>query len=68
MAAESKFRYTRNPVTMFGAWLTTVSALLFLGIFFADLFGLHTNPYMGIVAFLVLPPALPPPSPPPPTR
>jgi NapC/NirT cytochrome c family, N-terminal region len=55
MAAESKFRYTRNPLTMFGGWLTTVSALLFLGIFFADLFGLHTNPYMGIVAFLVLP-------------
>jgi nitrate/TMAO reductase-like tetraheme cytochrome c subunit len=55
MAAESRFRYTRNPLTMFGGWLTTVSALLFLGIFFADLFGLHTNPYMGIVAFLVLP-------------
>ena len=55
MAAESKFRYMRNPLAMFGGWLTTVSALLFLGIFFADLFGLHTNPYLGIVAFLVLP-------------
>ncbi len=55
MAPESKFRYTRNPLTMFGGWLATVSALLFLVVFFADLFGLPTNPYMGIVAFLVLP-------------
>jgi nitrate/TMAO reductase-like tetraheme cytochrome c subunit len=55
MAPESKFRYTRNPLTMFGGWLTTVSAVLFLVVFFADLFGLRTNPYMGIVAFLVLP-------------
>ncbi len=55
MAAESKFRHTRNPLTLFGGWLTTVSALLFLGVFFADLFGLHTNPYIGIVFFLLLP-------------
>jgi nitrate/TMAO reductase-like tetraheme cytochrome c subunit len=55
MAAESKFRHTRNPFTMFGAWLTTVSALLFLAVFFADLVGLPTNPYIGIVFFLVLP-------------
>lgn len=55
MAAESRFRYTRNPLTLFGGWLTTVTALLFLGVFFADLFGLPMNPYMGIVFFLVLP-------------
>jgi hypothetical protein len=55
MAAESKFRHTRNPLTLFGGWLTTVSALLFLAVFFADLFGLHTNPYIGIVCFLALP-------------
>ncbi len=35
--------------------LTTISAVLFLIVFFADLFGLHTNPYIGIVFFLVLP-------------
>ena len=29
--------------------------LLFLVVFLADLFGLHTNPYIGIVFFLVLP-------------
>jgi hypothetical protein len=55
MAAESKFRHTRNPLTLFGGWLTTVSALLFLAVFFADIFGLHTNPYIGIVFFLILP-------------
>ena len=38
-----------------GAVLTTVSAVLFLAVFFADLFGLHTNPYVGTVFFLVLP-------------
>jgi hypothetical protein len=35
--------------------LTTISAVLFLVVFFADLFGLHTNPYIGIVFFLILP-------------
>ena len=35
--------------------LTTVSAVLFLVVFLADLFGLHTNPYLGILFFLVLP-------------
>ena len=38
-----------------GAVLTTFSAVLFLAVFFADLFGLHTNPYLGVVFFLVLP-------------
>ena len=35
--------------------LTTISAVLFLVVFLADVFGLHTNPYLGIVFFLVLP-------------
>ena len=55
MPSESRFRHTRNPLTLFGGWLTTVSALLFLAVFFADLFGLHTNPYIGIIFFLILP-------------
>lgn len=55
MPGESKFRHFRHPVTLFGSWLTTVSALLFLGVFFADLVGLPTNPYIGIVFFLILP-------------
>ena len=35
--------------------LTTISAVLFLVVFLADLFGLHTNPYIGILFFLILP-------------
>ena len=35
--------------------LTTVSAVLFLVVFLADLFGFHTNPYLGILFFLILP-------------
>ena len=45
----------QNPLTSTGIFLTTVSALLFVLLFFVDLFGLHTNPYLGMVAFLVLP-------------
>ena len=51
----SRFRYARNPLTLFGVWLTTVSAVLFLVVFLADVFGVHTNPYIGILFFLVLP-------------
>jgi hypothetical protein len=45
----------RNPLALFGAVLTTISAVLFLTVFLADLFGLHTNPYLGILFFLILP-------------
>ena len=44
-----------NPLTILGASLTTISALLFLFFFFLDLAGFHTNPYLGIVTFLLLP-------------
>ena len=45
----------QNPLSSIGVFLTTVSAVLFVLLFFVDLFGLHTNPYLGMVAFLVLP-------------
>ena len=45
----------RHPLSVAGALCATIGALLFLIVFFLDLFGLHTNPYMGIVCFLVLP-------------
>jgi hypothetical protein len=48
-------RVVRNTVSYLGIALVTASALLFLVVFLADLFGLHTNPYLGIVFFLVLP-------------
>lgn len=46
---------SRNPVSVAGMVLTTISAVLFLIVFFAELFGFHTNPYIGIVFFLLLP-------------
>ncbi len=48
-------RLIRSPTSVLGMVLTTISAIVFLVVFFADLFGLHTNPYIGIVFFLVLP-------------
>jgi nitrate/TMAO reductase-like tetraheme cytochrome c subunit len=48
-------RSFRNPMSLTGVVLTTVSAVAFLVVFLADLFGLHTNPYIGIVFFVVLP-------------
>ena len=48
-------RVTRNPITAVGVFLTTISAVLFLLFFAIDLFRVHTNPYLGIVFFVVLP-------------
>ena len=45
----------RNWLSFLGAALTTVSSALFLVFFFLDLAGFHTNPYLGIVTFLLLP-------------
>ncbi len=48
-------RLIRNTVSMGGIVVATISAVLFLVVFFLDLLGLHTNPYLGIVFFLILP-------------
>jgi hypothetical protein len=48
-------RLIRSPISVAGMVLTTISAVLFLVVFLADLFGLHTNPYIGIIFFLLLP-------------
>jgi hypothetical protein len=48
-------RRFRNSISVAGAVLATIGAVLFLIVFLADLFGLHTNPYIGIVFFLFLP-------------
>jgi NapC/NirT cytochrome c family, N-terminal region/Cytochrome c7 and related cytochrome c len=50
-----RIRLVRNTMSIAGMVLTTISAVIFLVVFLADLFGLHTNPYMGIVFFLILP-------------
>jgi NapC/NirT cytochrome c family, N-terminal region len=47
---------TSNTISLFGSGLTTVSAFLFLLLFFINLVSEHgSGPYMGILAFLVLP-------------
>src|SRR5262245_3988806 len=51
----SDVRLIRSPLSVAGMVLTTISAVLFLVVFLADLFGLHSNPYVGILFFLVLP-------------
>ena len=51
----SEVRLIRSPISVVGMWLTTVTAVTFLVVFLADLLGLHTNPYIGILFFLVLP-------------
>lgn len=48
-------RLIRSPLSVVGMMLTTISAAVFLVVFLAELFGLHTNPYIGILFFLVLP-------------
>jgi hypothetical protein len=53
--AWSGFTLARNWISMIGIALTTAAAVLFLTVFFADLFGLHTNPYIGIVFLLIMP-------------
>src|SRR5678815_1342365 len=45
----------RHPLTIIGAAITTLSAVVFVFVYLLDAFGLHTNPYIGIVFFLVLP-------------
>ena len=47
----------RNPITIAGAVLTTISVLLFLAFLVIELSGVitHDNPYLGIVFFITLP-------------
>lgn len=55
MSDDRPRRTLFNPLSMTGAVLVTVSAVLFLFVLLLDIFGMHTNPYLGIVFFIVLP-------------
>ena len=48
-------RLIRSPISIAGMVLTTISAVVFIVVLLGDLFGLHTNPYLGIVFFILLP-------------
>ena len=50
-----KLPLPRNPVSLVGVLLATLGAVLFLIFFLANAFGMHSNPYMGIVFFIILP-------------
>jgi hypothetical protein len=45
----------RNPFSLLGTILATLGGVLFVVVFALDLLGLHTNPYMGILFFMVFP-------------
>jgi nitrate/TMAO reductase-like tetraheme cytochrome c subunit len=46
---------TRNPLGLLGVALTTASAMLILVLIGLEATGFHGNPYVGILAYLVLP-------------
>lgn len=52
---DERFSLFRNAITIFGAALATTGAVLFLAFFLLDLFGMHSNPYVGMLFFLVCP-------------
>jgi hypothetical protein len=54
---EAPVRLLRNPLSIMGAVLTTVTAILFLTFFVFESAGWadHSNPYLGIIFFIVLP-------------
>ena len=45
----------KHPLSVIGAGLATLSAVAFIFVLFMDWLGLHTNPYLGIVFFFVIP-------------
>ena len=45
----------RNAITIFGAALTTTGAILFLAFLLLELAGMHANPYLGMLFFLIFP-------------
>ena len=53
--AQTRFSLFRNAITIFGAALTTTGAVLFLAFFLLELAGMHANPYLGMLFFLVFP-------------
>jgi hypothetical protein len=54
---DVEVRTLRNAISITGAVLTTVSAVLFLTFFLLELIGWtdHSNPYLGIIFFIILP-------------
>lgn len=47
-----------HPLSLTGTVVASVSAALIVTILLLDLFGFHTNPYVGVLVFMILPAAL----------
>lgn len=45
----------RNPISLLGVWLTTLSAVAFVVYYFAEVFGLIASPYAGLFGFVLVP-------------
>jgi hypothetical protein len=45
----------RNPVSIVGAWLTTIAAFAFIIYYLVETFGLSASPYSGLIGFIALP-------------
>lgn len=45
----------RNAISIVGALTTTIAAVMFLAFFLVDVWGFHTNPYLGIIFFVFFP-------------
>lgn len=45
----------RDPISLMGAVLVSVSAAIIITILLLDLLGFHQNPYVGVLVFMILP-------------
>ena len=48
-------KISRNPISLAGVVVTTISAIIFLTLFAIELVGFSGGPYVGIMAFLIVP-------------
>lgn len=48
-------KVSRNPISLAGVVVTTISAIIFLTLFAIELVGFSGGPYVGIMAFLIVP-------------
>ncbi len=49
------FYLSRNPISLLGVALATSLFFTMVVLYLVDFYGLHSNPYVGIVAYLILP-------------
>src|SRR5262245_1344463 len=45
----------RNPISILGAWITTIAALAFVAYYIAESLELIRSPYAGMLGFILLP-------------